>query len=113
MAGHMGDHRVTTQNLKVYSTDVDAGIILIEGAVPGSKGSYVLVKDAHKSPRPADAPFPASVRCTLEVNNEETSGNLVEEKIKEASATGELSNQTNATQGEDKIDEASTEEKES
>ena len=113
MAGHMGDHRVTTQNLRVYSTDVDAGIILIEGAVPGSKGSYVLVKDAHKSPRPADAPFPASVRSTLEVNNAEINGDLVEEESKEVSASGELSSQTNATQGEDKIDKASTEEKES
>ena len=113
MAGHMGDHRVTTQNLRVYSTDVDAGIILIEGAVPGSKGSYVLVKDAHKSPRPADAPFPASVRSTLEVNNAETNSDLVEEESKEVSASGELSNQTNSTQGEDNIDEASTEEKES
>ena len=113
MAGHMGDHRVTTQNLRVYSTDVHAGIILIEGAVPGSKGSYVLVKDAHKSPRPADAPFPASVRAELEVNNAEINGEVAEEESKEVSASGELSNQTNATQGEDKIDEASTEEKES
>ena len=113
MAGHMGDHRVTTQNLRVYSTDLDAGIILIEGAVPGSKGSYVLVKDAHKSPRPADAPFPASVRSTLEVKNAEINADLVEEESKEVSASGELSSQTNATQGEDKIDKASTEEKES
>jgi large subunit ribosomal protein L3 len=113
MAGHMGDHRVTTQNLKVYSTDVDAGIILIEGAVPGSKGSYVLVKDAFKSPRPADAPFPASIRSPLDVNNPELSGDLVEEESKKISAAGEASNQTNITQDDTKIDEASTEEKES
>ena len=62
MAGHMGDRRVTTQNLKIHSTDLDAGVILVEGAVPGSKGSYVLVQDAHKSPMPGDAPFPASIR---------------------------------------------------
>ena len=109
----MGDHRVTTQNLKVYSTDVDAGIILIEGAVPGAKGSYVLVKDAHKSPWPADAPFPASIRSTQEVNKTELSGDLVEEESKEISAAGEASNQTNITQDDTKIDEASTEEKES
>ena len=113
MAGHMGDHRVTTQNLRVYSTDVDAGIILIEGAVPGSKGSYVLVKDAHKSPRPADAPFPASIRSTLEVNNTELSDDLVDEESKGVSATGGASSQTNITQDDTKIDEASTEEKES
>jgi large subunit ribosomal protein L3 len=113
MAGHMGDHRVTTQNLKIYSTDVDAGIILIEGAVPGSKGSYVLVKDAHKSPRPEDAPFPASIRSNVEGNNKEPSAELVEEEIKEVSATDEVPNQTNLTQDEGRIDEASTEEKES
>ncbi|MBB45504.1 MAG: 50S ribosomal protein L3 [Rhodospirillaceae bacterium] len=113
MAGHMGDHRVTTQNLKIHSTDVDAGIILIEGAVPGSKGSYVLVKDAHKSTRPEDAPFPASIRSKVEVNNKESGAELVDEEIKEASATDEAPNQTNLTQDDGRIDEASTEEKES
>jgi hypothetical protein len=39
MAGHMGDDRVTTQNLDVVSTDADRGLILIKGAVPGSKGA--------------------------------------------------------------------------
>ena len=62
MAGHMGNVRVTTQNLTVFSTDVDEGVILVEGAVPGSKGSFVLVQDAHKSPLPKEAPFPASIR---------------------------------------------------
>ena len=113
MAGHMGDHRVTTQNLTIYSTDVNAGIILIEGAVPGSKGSYVVVKDAHKSPRPEDAPFPASIRAKVEGNNKKPSSELVDEEIKEDSATDEVPNQTNLTQDEGRIDEASTEEKES
>ena len=113
MAGHMGDHRVTTQNLKIYSTDVDAGIILIEGAVPGSKGSYVLVKDAHKSPRPEDAPFPASVRSKVEGDNKEHSAEFVDEEIKKVSATDEVPNPTNSAQDEGGIDEASTEEKES
>jgi large subunit ribosomal protein L3 len=113
MAGHMGDHRVTTQNLKIYSTDVDAGIILIEGAVPGSKGSYVLVKDAHKSPRPEDAPFPASIRSKVEGNNKEPSAESSGEEIEEVSATNEVPNQTDLTKDESGIDEASTEEKES
>jgi large subunit ribosomal protein L3 len=58
MAGHMGAERVTTQNLRVVNTDGDEGLILIEGAVPGSKGGYVLVRDAVKKALPEDAPFP-------------------------------------------------------
>ncbi|MGF0540489.1 50S ribosomal protein L3 [Agrobacterium sp. ES01] len=49
MAGHMGQTRVTTQNLEVVSTDEDRGLILIKGAVPGSKGSWIIVRDAIKS----------------------------------------------------------------
>ncbi|MGB8818314.1 MAG: 50S ribosomal protein L3 [Rhizobiaceae bacterium] len=62
MAGHMGDIRVTTQNLQVFSTDVDRGLILVRGAVPGSKGAWILVRDAVKHPIPANAPKPAAVR---------------------------------------------------
>lgn len=62
MAGHMGDRRVTTQNLLVMSADADQGIILIRGAVPGSKGSYVLISDAVKRALPSDAPLPAAVK---------------------------------------------------
>ncbi len=59
MAGHMGDQRVTTQNLLVHATDDAEGLILIRGAVPGAKGGYVLISDATKRPRPEDAPYPA------------------------------------------------------
>ena len=62
MAGHMGDHRVTVQNLEVVSTDADRGLILIKGAVPGSKNGWVLVSDAVKKAMPAEAPLPAAVR---------------------------------------------------
>lgn len=62
MAGHMGDARVTTQNLMVVSTDLEKGIILLKGAVPGAKGSYVLIKDAVKDDVPDEAPFPASIK---------------------------------------------------
>ncbi len=61
MAGHMGHRGVTTQNLEVVSTDVARGLILIKGAVPGSKGGWVLVHDAVKRTRPEDAPFPAAL----------------------------------------------------
>lgn len=49
MAGHMGQTRVTTQNLEVVSTDEDRGLILVKGAVPGSKGAWIVVRDAVKS----------------------------------------------------------------
>jgi large subunit ribosomal protein L3 len=60
MAGHLGVERVTTQNLEVAGHDADKGLLLIKGAVPGAAGSYVLVRDAVKRARPADAPFPAA-----------------------------------------------------
>ena len=65
MAGHMGDARVTVQNLMVVSTDLEKGIILLKGAVPGAKGSYVLIKDAVKDDVPDEAPFPASIKTQI------------------------------------------------
>ena len=62
MAGHMGDKRVTTQNLMVVSTDEDRGLILIRGAVPGAEGGWVMIRDAVKQARPEAAPFPAGLR---------------------------------------------------
>jgi large subunit ribosomal protein L3 len=62
MAGHMGDVRVTTQNLKIVSVDADRGLILVRGAVPGAAGGYVLVQDAKKRAAPKDLPFPAALR---------------------------------------------------
>jgi large subunit ribosomal protein L3 len=61
MAGHMGDERVTVQNLRVISTDAEDGLIAVEGAVPGSRGSYVLLSDAIKKAAPDDLPFPAAI----------------------------------------------------
>ncbi|MDY0874413.1 50S ribosomal protein L3 [Dongia rigui] len=66
MAGHMGDERVTTQNLKVVGTDPALGIVMVKGNVPGHEGSYVLIKDAVKRPLPKDAPFPAALKGKAE-----------------------------------------------
>ena len=63
MAGHMGATRVTTQNLKVVKTDADRGLVLVQGAVPGSKGGWILIKDAVKKALPAEAPVPGAVRA--------------------------------------------------
>jgi len=65
MAGHMGAARVTTQNLEVVRTDIDRGLIMIKGAVPGSKGGWVTVKDAVKKKAPEGLPFPAALRSAL------------------------------------------------
>ena len=62
MAGHMGDERVTTQNLIVVKTDVERGLLMVRGAVPGSKGGWVLVRDAVKKPAHKDAPVPGAFK---------------------------------------------------
>jgi large subunit ribosomal protein L3 len=62
MAGHMGVDRVTTQNLRVVRTDVERGLILVEGAVPGVKGGWIQVRDAVKRSLPKDAPRPGAFR---------------------------------------------------
>jgi len=62
MAGHLGDDRVTTQNIKVVKVDVTRGLIMLRGAVPGAKGGWVLVRDAIKHPIHKDAPKPGAIR---------------------------------------------------
>ncbi len=66
MAGHMGNTRVTTQNVEIVSTDTDRGLILIRGAVPGSKGAWIIVRDAVKASLPDNAPKPAALRSKNE-----------------------------------------------
>ncbi len=66
MAGHMGSARVTTQNLQVVKTDADRGLIMIKGAVPGSKGGWVTIKDAVKKPTPENVILPAGLRSAAE-----------------------------------------------
>jgi len=61
MAGHMGATRVTTQNLKVVSVDTEDNLILVHGAIPGSKNGWVLLSDALKKALPEEAPFPAGL----------------------------------------------------
>src|SRR5690606_33071699 len=70
MAGHQGVERITTQNLKVVATDVEKGLILIAGAVPGAAGGYVRVTDAVKRKRPKEAPYPAALRTAAEASKD-------------------------------------------
>ena len=66
MAGHMGAAKVTTQNLQVVRTDADRGVIMVKGAVPGSKGGWVTIKDAVKKPTPENVIYPAGLKSMAE-----------------------------------------------
>ncbi|HEX2753163.1 MAG TPA: 50S ribosomal protein L3 [Alphaproteobacteria bacterium] len=62
MAGHMGNVQRTVQNLRVVEIDAENGLIVVEGAVPGHKGSWLTIKDAVKKPLPKDVPTPAGLK---------------------------------------------------
>jgi large subunit ribosomal protein L3 len=62
MAGHLGQETVTTLNLTVWRVDVERGLILVKGAVPGTEGDYVKIRDAVKKAAPADVPTPGAFR---------------------------------------------------
>ncbi|GBQ29678.1 50S ribosomal protein L3 [Acetobacter estunensis NRIC 0472] len=61
MAGHLGDERVTTLNLEVAAVDPEKNLIMIRGSIPGAKNGLVMVRDAVKKARHAEAPYPAAV----------------------------------------------------
>src|SRR5215469_4592855 len=56
MAGHLGDERVTTLNVEIAAVDDEKGLLMVQGAVPGAKGGWVLVRDAVKRQKPKPAP---------------------------------------------------------
>jgi large subunit ribosomal protein L3 len=62
MAGHLGVETVTTLNLTVWRVDVERGLILVKGAVPGTEGSFVKIRDAVKKAAPKDVPTPGAFR---------------------------------------------------
>jgi len=71
MAGHMGDRRVTVQNLQIVSTDPAEGLILVRGAIPGADGGWVRISDAVKRAVPKEAPLPAGLFAGTEATTEE------------------------------------------
>jgi large subunit ribosomal protein L3 len=85
MAGHLGQETVTTLNLTVWRVDIDRGLILVKGAVPGTEGSYVKIRDAIKIAAPADAPKPGAFRKAGDVA---TAAPAVEEAPAEAPQAG-------------------------
>ena len=62
MAGHLGDERVSVQNLQIVRVDAERGLLFVRGAVPGAEGSWVEVRDAAKSALPKEAPKPGATR---------------------------------------------------
>src|SRR5580704_4998247 len=64
MAGHMGSDNVTTLNLTVFRVDVERGLILIKGAVPGTEGGFVKIRDAIKKAPPKGLPTPGAIKQT-------------------------------------------------
>ena len=88
MAGHLGAKRVTTQSLRIVAADAERGVLMIKGAVPGSEGGWVLIKDAVKRKIPEGLPFPAALRGTA---GEEAAPAPAEEPAPEAApeSTGE------------------------
>ena len=89
MAGHMGDRQRTQQNLEVVRTDADRGLIFVKGSVPGSKNSWMLIRDAVKLPLPEGVPFPGAI---IEKNavkpeaDEAPVADVVENEVVEAAA---------------------------
>jgi large subunit ribosomal protein L3 len=102
MAGHMGDERVTTQNLQVVAVDEEDNLILIKGSVPGPRSGWVYVTDAVKRALPEDVPLPAGL---FGANVKEEAP--VEEKAEEAPAE----EKAEEAPVEEKAEEASVEEK--
>ena len=84
MAGHMGDRRVTTQNLEVVAADAAQGLLMIKGAVPGSKGGWVFVRDAVKRALPDGVPFPAGLKVADSVSDSDAVSESVSSEEKEA-----------------------------
>ncbi len=88
MAGQMGNVRATQQNLEIISTDVERGLILVKGSIPGSAGNYVFVKDAVKKILPEGVPLPGAVRGGAVIDAEEEPAEVALEAVPEADAAG-------------------------
>ena len=100
MAGHLGDERVTVQNLQVVLTDLEEGLIGILGAVPGNPGGYVLIRDAVKKKAPQGLPYPAAFLASA--------SSEVTEKAKEETAHQEEAPLEKAPMEQTSIEQAPT-----
>jgi large subunit ribosomal protein L3 len=90
MAGHLGQDNITCQNLTIWRIDVERGLILVKGSVPGAEGSYVKVRDAIKKGAPKDAPVPGAVKKAHALENGAEAAPVAEEPaVTEAPAATE------------------------
>ncbi|MCC7304903.1 MAG: 50S ribosomal protein L3 [Alphaproteobacteria bacterium] len=90
MAGHLGNERVTTQNLEVVAVDLEDNLILIKGSVPGCSSGWVLISDAVKKPLHKDAPKPAGLKQKAQAAKaEEAAAPAAEQAPAETKAEGE------------------------
>lgn len=79
MAGHMGSKNRTQQNLEIVRTDAARGLLFVRGSVPGSKGGWLLVKDAVKVALPEGVPFPGAMRRNAdETKTEDAPAGMIE-----------------------------------
>jgi large subunit ribosomal protein L3 len=90
MAGHMGDRERTQQNLEIVLTDVERGLLFVRGSVPGAKGGWLTVTDAVKVARPADVPYPASLKSDAAPVVEEEVVVVAEDAVVDAAAPVEV-----------------------
>ncbi len=114
MAGQMGNVRRTQQNLIVAAVDAERGLVLVRGAVPGSRGGYVYLSDAVKRPLHEDAPLPAGLKDEAPAEEE---GLVVaddvatDEAAEEAALAEEMAEEeTKADAGGDNADDAENKE---
>jgi large subunit ribosomal protein L3 len=97
MAGHMGDRQRTQQNLEVVRTDDERGLIFVKGSVPGSKNGWLLVRDAVKIDRHAEAPYPAGLKVAANINDPA----IADAPVEEAAVTGDAAVVDTAADGQE------------
>ncbi len=105
MAGHMGAARVTTQNLRIVKTDVERGLLMVRGAVPGAKGGWVIIRDAVKQDQADSLLFPAGLRSAAAA-----AAKAAEEAAAAAAAEEEAAREAAAAAEQAAVDAAEAEE---
>ncbi len=112
MAGQMGNRQRTIQNLQVVAADEDRGLIFIKGGLPGSKGSWISLKDAVKKALPSDVPYPAGIKGANNSNKvaDKTEKNKLEEESAEETKVAKEATKEEKPKEEAKVAEEPTQE---
>jgi large subunit ribosomal protein L3 len=99
MAGHLGTETITTQNLQIVRVDVERGLIMVKGSVPGAEGGYVKIRDSRKKGAPEGAPTPGAFRTAASQPAATDETPVVEAEATDMGAV-EASDTTASEQGE-------------